>query len=150
MLDTSSRISKKMGKALRDPSWVQSNVQQNHPYHVTRHEHFARPTSGANNFHPRTCQLEAEQICRTGQAITQLLLVTEQSMTYIWKLPCKKGPYGMVYPPKIIWRANIPKVHNIDFSSKMHKIDTIYPKKSLIMWKNQYCAFLVYWLSKIF
>ncbi len=32
-----------------------------------------------------------------------------------WKVPCKKGPYGIVYPPKIFWRANIPKVHNIDF-----------------------------------
>ncbi len=63
----------------------------------------------------------------------------------------KNGPYGMIYPPKIIWRANIyQKCAILIFPSKMHKIDAIYPKKVFKYGKNQYCALLVYGLSKIF
>ena len=56
-------------------------------------------------------------------------------LTLKWKLPCKKGPYGIVYPPKIFWRASMPKMRIFIFSSKMHKIDTI-RKNGSILWSG--------------
>ncbi len=43
---------------------------------------FARPTSGTNNFDPRTCPFCPQQVPRTCLAISQLPVDPQKSMTY--------------------------------------------------------------------
>ncbi len=79
--------------------------------------------------HSRTKEISA-RACK--RAHLHLPPVSPKNLTchfHRWKLPCKKGPYGIVYPPKICWRASMPKMRNFYFKKKMNKIDTIYPQK---------------------
>ncbi len=69
---------------------------------------------------------------------------------HIWKAPCKKGPYDMVYPPKY-WESQYTlKVRNSDFFTfkkflgQIVSILCILKKKSIL----RTCG--IYWLSKLF
>ena len=50
---------------------------------IVRPVHFARPTSGTNEFESRTCPFCPQQVPRTCLAISQLPLDPHKSMTYL-------------------------------------------------------------------
>ncbi len=61
----------------------------------------------------------------------------------MWKVPCKKGPYGMVYPPKIFRRANIHQKCAILIFSTFKDFLEINCINFVYFWrKNKNCAFL--------